>query len=104
MKKNLLGPPCRKCDGKGHYCVELPLTGDPPDNRRHCEICGGQGFERVKKNPIADNPKLLSSLGRDELISLLRSIVSQHIRYAGWDTDPVRVLIESELQKMKASR
>lgn len=97
-----LGPSCRKCDGLGYYCVQYPLVGDPPDNRRSCEICGGEGYERIKQNPVPENPRVLTSFHRDELIDLLRSIITTHIRYAGWSSDPVRKQIEESLQRMAA--
>lgn len=97
-----LGPNCRKCDGVGFYCVELPLLGDPPDNRRNCEICGGMGFERIKENPFSLNVKSLRSTERDEICMLLSRLVDEHIRsHSGDFKDPVRKMIEIELQRIE---
>lgn len=104
MKPNQLGPPCRKCDGQGYYCVELPLQGGPPDNRRKCEICGGDGYERIKKNPLPGNPKIMTSLERDQACEMLRMIFGEHIRHADSHTDPVRGMIEDMLQKIAARK
>lgn len=104
MKPNQLGPPCRKCDGNGYYRVELPLQGNPPDNRRNCEICGGDGYERIKKNPFPANPKLMTSLERDAACEMLRVIFGEHIRRINTHADPVREMIEDMLQKAAARR
>lgn len=103
-KPAMLGPQCRKCDGKGHYCVNLPLEGAPPDNRRHCEICGGRGYERIKRNPFPDNSKVMTSLERDAACDLLRTIIQQHIKSPFDERNRVQVMIEESLQRIAAKQ
>jgi hypothetical protein len=104
MKPNLLGPACRKCGGDGYYCVGLPLEGSLPDNRRNCEICGGRGYERIKKNPMPENPRAMTSLERDAACDLLRTILKLHISSPFNDKNPLQAMIEASLQRMTINR
>lgn len=91
---------CRKCDGKGFYCVVHPLKGSPPDNRAACEICGGLGWERCRTNPIPGVCRTLSSFKRDELCDILRTIFEVHMKFPVATQFPLSLHVEQVLQRL----